>query len=291
MDIRRQIIDYIERCYQSYLGRQSDVLFNAATNELFDLVFNIPVCKDIIANIKELRPISNDLLKCNQEIEYFNYVDNITQETEYYVSYCLHWFDYIRNIKGIHSLQGYDQECYWLNSNIRGSNDTMMLFKTDFVKPILNYVIEKLDEELYLLYVLDRFKQRVERFRTINITPKTKELDLQKELFLYLFDEGLNLGNSVNIGNGEVDFIIDINGNPFIIEAKIYRKRTSCKKYISQLKDYMGKVAARWGCLYIFTTEDVNFELENTLNNIFVKTVYVGDKKPSNRDTKTKVLS
>ena len=104
MDTRRQIIDYIERCYQSYLERQSDVLFNAATNELFDLVFNIPVCKDIIANIKELKPISYDSLKCNQETEYFNYIDNITQGTEYYVSYCLHWFDYIK-AKGIYTNQ------------------------------------------------------------------------------------------------------------------------------------------------------------------------------------------
>lgn len=290
MDTRRQIIDFIERCYQSYLERQSDVLFNAATNELFDLVFNIPICKDIIANIKELRPISNDSLKCNQETEYFNYVDNITQGTEYYVSYCLHWFDYIKNIKGIHSPQGYDQKCYWLNSNIRGSNDTMMLFKTDFVRPILNYIIEKIDKEVYLLYILNRFKQRVERFKILNITPKTKELDLQKELFLYLFDQGLEIGNSTNIGNGEVDFIIDINGSPFIIEAKLYRKGKSIKKYLSQLKDYMSKVSAKWGCLYIFTTEDVYFELKTDSNNIFVKTIYVGNEKPSNRKTGTIII-
>lgn len=291
MDDRKQIIDRIEHYYQYYLDRQSDVLFNAATDELFDLVFNIPICKDIISNIKELKPISNDLLKCNQETEYFNYVDNITQGTEYYVSYCLHWFDYIKKIKGIHSPQGYDQKCYWLNSNIRGSNDTMMLFKIDVVRPILNYIIEKLDEEVYLLYLLERFKQRVERFRTINITPKTKELNLQKELFLYLFDQGLEIGNSTNIGNGEVDFIIDINGSPFILEAKFYKKRKSYRRYLSQLKDYMNKVSAKWGCLYIFTTEDVSFKLQMDSDDIFVKTVYVGDKKPSNRKTNVLVIS
>ena len=203
----------------------------------------------------------------------------------------MHWLDYIRNIKGIHSPQGYDQECNWLYSNIREPKDPMMLFKTDFVRPILNYVIEKLNEELYLLYVLDRFKQRVERFRTINITPKTKELDLQKELFLYLFDQGLEIGNSTSIGNGEVDFIIDINDSPFIIEAKFYKKRKSFKKYLSQLKDYMDKVSAKWGCLYIFTTEDVSFKLQVDSDDIFVKTIYVGDKSPSNRKTNVLVIS
>lgn len=290
MDNRRQIIDYIERCYQSYLERQSDVLFNAATNDLFDLVLNIPICKDIIFNIKELIPVNKDLLESNQEKEYFSYVNDITKSSEYYISYSLHWYDYIRNIKGIHSPQGYDQECGWLNSNIRGDNDTMMLFKTDFVRPILNYIIEKLDEEVFLLYVLERFKQRVERFKTINITSKTKELDLQKELFLYLFDKGLEIGNSTNIGNGEVDFIIDINGSPFIIEAKFFKKGKSIKKYLSQLKDYMSKVSAKWGCLYIFTNEDVFFELKSDSNNIFVKTIYVGDNNPSNRKTKIIVI-
>lgn len=286
MDSRKQIIDRIEHYYQSYLERQSDVLFNAATDEVFDLVFNITICKSIISHVKELYPIDKALLEKNQMTEYYNYIDDITSSNDYYVSYCLHWIDYIKS-KGIQSPQGYDQECYWLNSCIRGSKDTMMLFKTDFVRPILNYIMRQLNDEVYLLYILDRFKQRVERFKTINVAT-TNELVLQKELFLYLFDQGLEIGKSTNIGNGEVDFIIDINSCPFIIEVKFYTGN-SCKGYLSQLKDYMGKVSAKWGCLYIFTKEDVSFELQTDINNIFVKTIYVGDNNPSNR--KTKIIS
>ena len=166
----------------------------------------------------------------------------------------------------------------------------MMLFKTDFIRPILNYIINQLTEENYVLYLLDRYKQRTERFKTINPEGK-RELDLQQDLFLYLFDEGLELGNSTNIGNGEVDFIINVNGNPFLIETKLYKKGTSYKKYISQLKDYMGKVSANWGCLYIFTTEDVTFEFETNYNNIFLRTIYIGNIKPSNRNTRTITIS
>lgn len=289
MDNRKQIINRIEHHYQSYLNRQSDVLFNAATNELVDFVFNIPICKNIISNIKKLYPISNELLKTNQNTEYFNYTNDITKSNEYYISYCLHWFDYIKS-KGIYAPKGYDQECDWLNSNIRGSKDSMMLFKTDFIRPILNYIINQLTEENYILYLLDRYKQRTERFKTINSKDKG-ELDLQKDLFLYLFDEGLELGNSTNIGNGEVDFIINVNGNPFLIEIKLYKKGTSYKKYISQLKDYMGKVSANWGCLYIFTIEDVTFEFETNYDNIFLRTIYIGNIKPSNRNTMTITIS
>ena len=286
---RKQIIDKIEHYYQSYLNRQSDVLFNASTDELLDFVLNVTICKNIVSYVKELYPISNELLEKNQKTDYFNYTNDITKSKEYYISYCLHWFDYIK-AKGIYAPKGYDQDCYWLYSNIRGSKDSMMLFKTDFIRPILNYIINQLTEENYILYLLDRYKQRTERFKTINPEEK-RELDLQQDLFLYLFDEGLELGNSTNIGNGEVDFIIDVNGNPFIIEAKLYKKGTSYKKYISQLKDYMGKVSAYWGCLYIFTTEDVTFEFKTEYNNIFLRTIYIGDKKPSNRNTQIKIIS
>ena len=289
MDGRKQIIDKIEHYYQDYLNRQSDVLFNSATDELLDLVFNATICKNIVSHVKELYPISNELLEKNQNTEYFNYANDITKSKEYYISYCLHWFDYIK-AKGIYTPKGYDQDCYWLYSNIRGSKDSMMLFKTDFIRPILNYIINQLTEENYVLYLLDRYKQRTERFKTINPEGK-RELDLQQDLFLYLFDEGLELGNSTNIGNGEVDFIINVNGNPFLIETKLYKKGTSYKKYISQLKDYMGKVSANWGCLYIFTTEDATFEFETNYNNIFLRTIYIGNIKPSNRNTRTITIS
>lgn len=290
MDSRKQIIDYIERCYQSYLGRQSDVLFNSATDELFHSILDVPICKDIISNVKRTHPIEVELLKQNQKTEYFKYFKSITKSVEYYISYCLHWYEYIQPEIERYPMQGYDEECHWLHSNIRGTNDTMLLFKTDFARPILNYIINQLNEEVYLLHVLERFKQRTERFRTIKISSKTKETELQKELFLYLFDQGLELGNSTNIGNGEVDFIININGAPFIIEAKFYTKKKSHKKYLSQLKDYMSKVSGKWGCLYIFTTEDVSFELETKSDNIFVKTIYVGNNSPSNRTTLIKTI-
>lgn len=281
-----RIIEKIELYYQQYINKNSDVLFNLNTINFMQKLQNLPFCKDVFDRLRKDFPFSKEKIE-SVEIgyPYSKMSEYLTNDERSYYSFCLHWYDYkiLKNENKI-DMNAAFKKCKWLNSSID-------LFKSDFIRPLLDYVILQLKEELYLLYVLERFKQRVERFKTINIATKTKELDLQKELFLYLFDEGLNLGNSVNIGNGEVDFIIDINGNPCIIEAKIYRKRTSCKKYMSQLKDYMGKVAARWGCLYIFTTEDVNFEFENTQDNIFVKTVYVGDKKPSNRDTQTKILS
>lgn len=289
MDDRKRIIDYIEQQYQYYLNRQSDVLFNAATDELFDLITAIPICKDIISKIKKEYPVNQELLINNQNIEYFTYVDNITSKPSYYISYCLHWFDYIKN-KGVHSPEGYDQKCDWLHSNMRGPKDSMLLFKTDFVRPILNYIINQLDEEVYLLYLLERFKQRAERFG-INIHDKTtNELTLQKDLFLYLFDEGLELWHSADIGNGEIDFAINITGQPFIIEVKLYKKESNTNGYISQLKDYMEKTSANWGCLYIFTTEDVSFELGTASDFIFVKTIYIGHKKPSQRKTKIRII-
>ncbi len=289
MDNRNHIIDTLERAYHVYLNRQSDVLFNSATDYLFDQINNIPICRDIISAIKREYPIDSDVIKENQCKEYFSYIDGVTNNNAYYISYCLHLIDYIRE-KGIVSPKGYDEKCYWLYSNIRGSKDSMMLFKTDFMRPIIDYIINQLHEEIYILYLLDRFKQRIERFKPIDKIQDKDELFLQKELFLYLFDQGIELGNSSNIGNGEVDFIVDINHKPFVIEVKLYRKDGIYSKYLSQLKDYMSKTSAHWGCLYIFTTEDVCFELENPLKYLFIKTIYIGNKTPSRRNTSVVTL-
>ena len=53
----------------------------------------------------------------------------------------------------------------------------------------------------------------------------------------------------------------------------------------------MGKVSANWGCLYIFTIEDVTFEFETNYDNIFLRTIYIGNIKPSNRNTMTITIS
>lgn len=284
--MKNQIVEKIEILWRSYWQQQSSRMFNCATDLFMEYVLNIPYCKYVLDKLKSDYPFKPEEIIRYNSVEY----SELLKENSYIqvLSFLCYWYE---DRKNTNKMKLYFNDCRWLSYCREATEmDKMQMFKTDIIRPIIDYIICNLNDEGLVLYLLDRYKQRTERFKTINLEGKG-ELDLQKDLFLYLFDEGLELGNSVNIGNGEVDFIIDVYGRPFVIEAKLYRKNVSCKKYMSQLKDYMGKVAARWGCLYIFTTEDVNFEFENTQDNIFVKTVYVGDKKPSNRDTQTKILS
>ena len=285
MDNRSQIINRIEECYQAYIGRKSDVLLNFATDTLIEQILNIPCCKAILDDVKRKYPISEDDIRNNQIKDYFVYIDDITRDMGYFISYCLHWLDYVRKMKIVKSPDGYDKECSWLFSNIRGSKDSISLFKTDFIRPILDYIICQMGNEAYILYLLDRYKQRVERFGVILDINTKKELALQKELHLYLFDQGLELYNSANTGKGEIDFVVKCNEAPFIIEVKVYRKRGRKSTYLSQLKKYMEQLPADKGCLYIFTSEDVKFRLKEQDESVQVITVYTGQTTPSNRNT------
>ena len=56
-----------------------------------------------------------------------------------------------------------------------------------------------------MLYFLNRFKQREERFHSLihyEKDDKILEKDLQKRLYLYLFDQGFELYNESDTANG-----------------------------------------------------------------------------------------
>lgn len=283
MDNRNQIIDRIDAYYNMYLRKQSDVLFNAATDALMEQILSIPCCGEIVERIKKKHPIDTSLLEQNQTQDYYEYISDITKNREYFISYCLHLYDYFRDVKGVKAPGGYDQSCYWLYSNIRGNNDSMQLFKSDFIRPILDYIILQLKSESYVLYLLDRYKQRVERFKTIGDIENKKELDLQRDLYLYLFDQGIEVQNSPDTGNGRIDFLVKCNGADFAIEVKRYTKESGYTGYVSQLQTYMQQYGIAHGCLYIYTKEDVFFSLESLVEGMSVQTVYIGEKTPCER--------
>ena len=292
MDNRNRIIDRIETYYKAYLERQSNTLFNVYTDVLLTQVLNIPCCKVIIEALNKKHPIAEDVLKEHFNKEWFSYIRDVTADYEYYISYCLHWLAYIKSASK--TLDGYYKKCKWLDKNGE-TNDSTMLFKTDVIRPILDYIIFQLQEESYILYLLDRYKQRIERFEKLESIGSKSELELQKDLFLFLFDQGTEFAgfeahNSVSTGNGEMDFYIKCQGEPFVIEVKLYKEGKDTRHYLSQLTAYMSQIGAEYGCLYIFTKEDVTFNLREAEESIYVKTVYIGEKTPCNKETKEIVL-
>ena len=61
----------------------------------------------------------------------------------------------------------------------------MKLYKTDYVRPLVNYIIDHLKNESLILHCLLRYKSRVERFKTIQDLDLTESI-IQKDLALCL---------------------------------------------------------------------------------------------------------
>ena len=167
--------------------------------------------------------------------------------------------------------------------------ERIMLFKTDVIKPLCDYVIDELRKNVSLLYVLDRFKNRTMRFESPYLKGYA-ERDVQNKLALYLFDSGYIVHREENISNGQPDFLFsDEDKNSYIIEVKYITNKVSnknLKAYTSQLKDYVSKLNSHIGVLCIFTKQDYEFTWLNKPHNLEILTIYVGELNPSERNTK-----
>lgn len=286
--LNQRIIKEIELYFSRYSESNSDQMLFYTTKHLLDFLYSYRVVKKILCDLKEEFPFKS---KNNEEFETelgFEILKEIGLHKKKYISYVLHYLEYTYNTNNIKDF--YDDApwiCY--NNSDYNKKERIRLFKIEVVKPICDYVTDELRKNVSLMYVLDKFKIRTMRFET----PYPKiwtEHDVQDKLALYLFDRGYSVHKEEDLSNGIPDFLFsDEDDNPFVIEVKFIKRKVSSSnlgKYTSQLKDYMSKLEYHFGVLYIFTTIDYDFIWHNKPDNMEIRTIYVGNKKPNKRNTK-----
>ena len=148
-------------------------------------------------------------------------------------------------------------------------------FKLHFVDVVCEYLDEHLDEQRALLAVLRRYKHKCEWFQRESLfklwegdTTRGEKL-LQRHLYEYLHDQGLDLFIEPSSASGEVDLIADQKGDdPLIAEAKIFNpERGEGREYIakgfSQAYAYTCDYNKPFGYLIIYKTsaKDLRFTL------------------------------
>ncbi len=297
-----RIIEKIEWYYQQYRDKNSDILFNLNTINLMSKLQNIPFCKEVFNSLKKDFPFSReDIMSVEIGFPYDKMTEFLTNDEHSYFSFCLHWYEY-RILKGNDKLDmnAAYKKCKWLNSDIQ-------LFKSDFIRPLLDYVILQLKEDSYMTYQIKRYARRISNFGGIrssmaNIAMKddytdiegiplmnSNELDLHKDLCLYLYDNEIDFDYSEKIGNAEVDFKLpQCNKGPYVIEVKIYKGEKDLvriKDGTKQLKDYMDRMDTRYGCIFIYSQTDDYFIADESLDKEGIQLVsaYIGGKSPSKR--------
>lgn len=284
----KRVINDIETYYSRYCESISDQMLYYSTMHFVSYLYSYSIVKDILLNLKKECPYNKETIEDYNELDGFDVIKRVAQDKKCYISYVLHYLDYSFASNSI--VDFYDDAawiCYVKKDY--SLKERIMLFKTDVIKPLCDYVIDELRKNVSLLYVLDRFKNRTMRFES-PYPEDYEERDVQNKLALYLFDSGYIVHREENISNGQPDFLFsDEDKNSYIIEVKYITNKISnknLKAYTSQLKDYVSKLNSHIGVLCIFTTQDYEFTWLNKPHNLEILTIYVGELNPSERNTK-----
>ena len=215
----KRVINDIETYYSRYCESISDQMLYYSTMHFVSYLYSYSIVKDILLNLKKECPYNKETIEDYNELDGFDVIKRVAQDKKCYISYVLHYLDYSFASNSI--VDFYDDAawiCYVKKDY--SLKERIMLFKTDVIKPLCEYVIDELRKNVSLLYVLDRFKNRTMRFES-PYPEDYEERDVQNKLALYLFDSGYIVHREENISNGQPDFLFsDEDKNSYIIEVK-----------------------------------------------------------------------
>lgn len=155
-------------------------------------------------------------------------------------------------------------------------SDSIDFFTEEYVQTLYDYLDESLDSSNSIIAHLLRYKQRTELFtrkdllEKINLyenstedkSKRVEEKILMPDLYLYLHDQGLEIGHEIKTAMGRVDFVgIAPTIHPFASEGKIYDPTKSkgidyLKEGILQITTYCDDLMRNLGYLIIFNSSD-----------------------------------
>lgn len=292
------IIRKVEELYEQYFEQDSEIMLNVNTDYLLDNLLSIPYCSEILDKLEKKYVIPLEVIEERMEQSYLDYFEDMTGHgQEYYIAYCLQWYKNLRNHNGKIS-DPYCDATVWIDSLESEKVNRFRLFKTDFIRPIINYITNSIRNESVILYTLNRYKERMEKYHPFCFTDDTDEKELQNDLALYLFDNNHEFYRELDNGTGELDFLIqggtgkhygsvlDCNDKPLIVEIKYFKEKFQehiFKDAIVQLKAYM-EVSPSYGCLIAYILDENKQDLRNfDIDGIDVIPIYVGKKSASKR--------
>lgn len=298
------IIAKVEQYYQQYFEQESVITSNGFTDFFFDKLNSIPLCKRILDELDSCPHIPESMFRDRESMDIDEFIwDLLSKGERYYVSYCYQYYCYLRKEKlELHknSKEYYFNDVKWTEKSYETEGDQLQLFKKGFVRPIIDYIIGNITSESIILHTLERYKSRVERFKSLIADDITllNEKDLQHDLALFLFDNKIVFSKEDNTSNGRLDFLIsplykdvqygsilECNDKPYIIEVKFYKVETDITKLknaIKQLNVYIGQKPS-YGCLVVFTTDETDYDFPPKIGDISVMTIYLGEKYPCER--------
>jgi hypothetical protein len=157
-------------------------------------------------------------------------------------------------------------------------NESLDIFRTDFLEPFYEYIDEHLDNQHVILYLLKKYKHRCEWFRSVQLRQKVSndtakgEKSLALDLYEYLHNAGIDFNIEPKSASGIPDFVTEqIGENRIVADTKIYQpKKSKGKSYLissfNQIYTYLCDCNESFGYLVIYnmTEEDIRFLVPQT---------------------------
>lgn len=304
-----RVKDWLENLYKSYTEKECEIMLNYFTDRLWDDICSEEHCKSIVERLLEKYPYDEKQIEEIVRTDYFTAFQDINSERwEEYIAICIQYYLWLRGLsKSPLNSNPYYQEIVWTNTHGNDPTRNAFAFKTDFIRPIIEYIESKFSSAVIVLQEIQRYKMRIERFQIITEDLQAlQEKELQDNMSLYLFDRGLNFAKEADTNKGRPDFILmdeegnheqlikglDIDATPLIIEVKYIKDSNKCnsviEKGIKQVKNYSSQLGRYEACLLIFTgTNDIYFKADKKIAELQDSIVHVVlinlDKKMSSK--------
>jgi len=149
----------------------------------------------------------------------------------------------------------------------KNAEEAIEKFIKEFVKPVIRYIEEKLEQSTIILNFLISYKWRSEWFHRTNLSEMANkgEKVLVKDLYEYLFDRGVEFNIESWSGSGEADIVASQSGNErFVADAKIFDKAKGIgylAHAFNQIYTYTNDYNQSFGYIVIYKTCEEDLDL------------------------------
>lgn len=265
-NLRVKLQEWMNRIYQSPQH------FNSTNKFFYENIKKNPLLSSILDGVKTQYPnIENEVEKFLSYVKKTHNRPDVSFTDESHKG--VFFYLVVKAIEEAEYQYSFNQLVYGSNQDENVSN-----YVDYYIKPIVHFLEDSLDEGSFVLHILEKYKFRTENFTKKALVEKyhnavsSYEQVLEDDLRLYLFDQGIdNPFSTPKSASGRSDIIGGLDTNdPLVLEVKIFDKDKSYGKNrvisgFKQAVQYSNDYNKSVGYLVTFVLDDVHVEIENSL--------------------------
>lgn len=279
-NLRANLQEWKSRLYRStyyQLGNQIKFIFNNFEN--------IGQLKGILKEVTQIHSYSEEQLENTYEQLLIGGSMDFQDEAQQ-ASFCYLFLNHFIKKNNNYDLQNY---ILFQQREFEGSKTKII---EEYISPILNYFHDRLDKSSSIIFLLEKYKKRVEWFFQAELLHKYLNAEnsfeklLEDDLRLFLFDQGIDYPFSTPLSaSGRSDIVGQIETDePIVLEIKIFDKekgydKNRIKEGFNQIVKYTNDYNKNVGYLVIFNMNqvEINFKFESN-TKMFPPAIHFNNK-------------